>query len=57
MSPACSQPLDARELEIYVKLEMSPMEAIQTASKNAVEALWLGKELGTIKDDVKMVMK
>jgi imidazolonepropionase-like amidohydrolase len=39
MSSACSQPLDARELEIYVKLEMSPMEANQTATKNAAEAL------------------
>jgi len=39
---------NAEELELYVNLGMTPMEAIQTATKNAAEALWLGKDLGTI---------
>ena len=39
---------NARELELYVKLGMSPMEAIQTATKNAAEAVWLGKDTGTL---------
>lgn len=39
---------NAGELEIYVKLGMTPMEAIQTATKNAAEALGLGKDLGTL---------
>jgi imidazolonepropionase-like amidohydrolase len=39
---------NARELELYVKLGMTPMEAIQTATKNAAEAMWLAKDLGTI---------
>jgi imidazolonepropionase-like amidohydrolase len=39
---------NAKELELYVNLGMTPMEAIQTATKTAAEAMWLGKELGTI---------
>jgi imidazolonepropionase-like amidohydrolase len=39
---------NAKELGIYVKLGMTPMEAIQTATKTAAEAIWLGKELGTV---------
>lgn len=39
---------NARELELYVNLGMTPMEAIQTATKNAAEAMWLGKDLGTL---------
>jgi imidazolonepropionase-like amidohydrolase len=39
---------NAAELEIYVKLGMRPMHAIQTATKNAAEAIKLGAELGTI---------
>lgn len=39
---------NAGELEIYVKLGMTPMHALQTATKNAAEALKLGHELGTI---------
>jgi len=39
---------NARELELYVNLGMTPMEAIQTATKNAAEALWLAKDLGTL---------
>lgn len=39
---------NAKELEIYVKLGMTPMEAIQTATKNAAEAVRLDKELGTL---------
>lgn len=39
---------NARELELYVNLGMTPMEAIQTATKNAAEALWLGKDTGTL---------
>lgn len=36
------------ELEIYCDLGMSPMEAIQTTTKNAAEAIGMGDELGTI---------
>jgi imidazolonepropionase-like amidohydrolase len=39
---------NAHELEIYVNYGMTPMEAIQTATKNAAEAIWLGKETGTL---------
>ena len=39
---------NAQELEIYVDYGMTPMEAIQTATKNAAEAMWLGKETGTL---------
>ncbi len=39
---------NAKELELYVDLGMTPMEAIMTATKNAAEAMWLDKELGTI---------
>jgi imidazolonepropionase-like amidohydrolase len=39
---------NAGELEIYVKLGMTPMEAIVTATKNAAEAVRLDKDLGTI---------
>jgi imidazolonepropionase-like amidohydrolase len=39
---------NAQELEIYVDYGMTPMEAIQTATKNAAEAIWLGKETGTL---------
>jgi imidazolonepropionase-like amidohydrolase len=41
---------NASELELYVKLGMTPMEAIQTTTRNAAEALWLGKDLGTIEN-------
>jgi imidazolonepropionase-like amidohydrolase len=40
--------VNAHELEIYVDYGMTPMEAIQTATKNAAEAIWLGKETGTL---------
>lgn len=39
---------NAGELEIYVKLGMTPMHALQTATKNAAEAIKLGHELGTL---------
>jgi imidazolonepropionase-like amidohydrolase len=39
---------NALELEIYVKFGMTPMEAIQTATRNAAEAIWLGDETGTL---------
>jgi imidazolonepropionase-like amidohydrolase len=39
---------NAAELEIYVKLGMSPMDAILTTTRNAAEAIKLGHELGTI---------
>lgn len=39
---------NATELELYVQLGMSPMEAIQTATKNAAEAMNLEKDLGTL---------
>ena len=37
---------NAQELEIYVDYGMTPMEAIQTATKNTAEAIWLGKVTG-----------
>ncbi len=39
---------NAYELEIYVNLGMTPMEAIMTATKNAAEAIWLGNVTGTL---------
>jgi imidazolonepropionase-like amidohydrolase len=39
---------NAAELEIYVDLGMTEMEAIKTATKNAAEAIQLGDELGTL---------
>ncbi len=40
--------MSALELEVYVNLGMTPMEAIQTATKNAAEAIGLGAETGTL---------
>jgi imidazolonepropionase-like amidohydrolase len=39
---------NAGELEVYVDLGISPMEAIQTATRNAADAVGLGDELGTV---------
>ncbi len=39
---------NAYELEIYVSYGMTPTEAIQTATKNAAEALGLERDLGTL---------
>jgi imidazolonepropionase-like amidohydrolase len=41
---------NAAELEIYVKLGMSPMDAILTATRNAAQAIKLDRELGTIEE-------
>ena len=38
----------AHELEIYVEYGMTPMEAIQTGTRNAAEALGLEREIGTL---------
>jgi imidazolonepropionase-like amidohydrolase len=48
MGPEPEMGSNARELELYVQLGMTPMEAIMTATRNAAEAVWLGKDLGTI---------
>lgn len=39
---------NAYELELYVQLGMDPIDALKTATKNAAEAVGLGKDLGTI---------
>jgi len=39
---------NAHELEIYVELGMSPMEAIMTTTRNAAEALGMDEDIGTI---------
>jgi imidazolonepropionase-like amidohydrolase len=39
---------NADELLLYVKLGMTPMEAIMTATKNTAEALHLEKDIGTL---------
>jgi len=39
---------NAYELEIYVDLGLSPMEAIQTATMNAADAIGRSKDLGTL---------
>lgn len=39
---------NARELEVYVKLGMKPMEAILSATRNAARAIKMDKELGTV---------
>lgn len=41
---------NAYELEIYVNLGMTPMEAILTATKNAAEALRMDKDIGTLEE-------
>jgi imidazolonepropionase-like amidohydrolase len=38
----------AHEMEIYVDYGMTPMEAIQTATLNAAEAIGLDREIGTL---------
>ena len=38
----------AHEMEIYVEYGMTPMEAIQTGTRNAAEALGLEREIGTL---------
>lgn len=38
----------ARELEIYVDEGMTPMQSIQTATRDAAEAIGLGDSIGTI---------
>jgi imidazolonepropionase-like amidohydrolase len=39
---------NAIELEVYVQLGMTPMEAILTATRNAAEALHMEKDIGTL---------
>lgn len=48
MGPEPDMGTNALELEVYVQLGMTPMEAILTATKNAAEAVHLGDELGTL---------
>jgi imidazolonepropionase-like amidohydrolase len=38
----------AHEMEIYVDYGMTPMEAIQTGTRNAAEALGLDRDIGTL---------
>ena len=38
----------AHELKIYVDYGMTPMEAIQTGTRNAAEAIGLDREIGTL---------
>jgi imidazolonepropionase-like amidohydrolase len=39
---------NAREIGIYVELGMKPMQALQTATRNAADAIGLGADLGTL---------
>lgn len=39
---------NALELEVYVQLGMTPMEAILSATRHAAEAIGMGKEIGTL---------
>lgn len=39
---------NAGELELFVKLGMTPMEAILTATRNAAEAIWVDAITGTL---------
>lgn len=48
MGPEPDMGSNALELEVYVKLGMTPMEAIMTATKNAAEAIHMDKEIGTL---------
>lgn len=48
MGPEPEMGANAGELELYVKLGMTPMEAIVSATRSAAKALWLDKDLGAI---------
>ncbi len=48
MGPEPDMGSNALELEMYVKLGMTPMEAIMTTTKNAAEAVHLDKSIGTL---------
>ncbi|WP_340109385.1 amidohydrolase family protein [Pikeienuella sp. HZG-20] len=48
MGPEPDMGTNALEFEVYVKLGMTPMEAILTATKNAAEALHMEDEIGTL---------
>jgi imidazolonepropionase-like amidohydrolase len=39
---------NARELEVYVKLGMTPMDALLSATRNGARALKMEKDLGTV---------
>ncbi len=39
---------NAVEMELYVQYGMSTMDAVKTATINAAEALWLGKQTGSL---------
>jgi imidazolonepropionase-like amidohydrolase len=39
---------NARELEVYVKLGMKPMDALLSATRNAARAIRMERELGTV---------
>lgn len=39
---------NARELEVYVKLGMTPMDALLSATRNGARALKMDKDLGTV---------
>jgi imidazolonepropionase-like amidohydrolase len=41
---------NAAELELYVGLGMSPMDALLTATRNAAQAIKVDAELGTIEE-------
>jgi imidazolonepropionase-like amidohydrolase len=48
MGPEPDMGTNALELEVYVNLGMTPMEAIMTATRNAAEAVHLDKDIGTL---------
>ena len=41
----------SRELELYVSEGMSPMEAIETATRDAAQAIGVGDDIGTIEPE------
>lgn len=48
MGPEPDMGSNALELEVYVKLGMTPMEAILTTTRNAAEAIHMEKDIGTL---------
>jgi imidazolonepropionase-like amidohydrolase len=48
---------NARQFALYVTLGMSPMEALQSATRNAAELIGVSEDLGTIERSMRAIVK